>query len=716
MIKKKISIISAIFIAMTLSSCSFFSFFEIGDDIDTTDSGTGFTIADNKTDYTTLDIFDTANELVVMETFTNKEPVLVNKNRVTYQISLNGSVIDSSKSFPDEGDYLLTVNYKNYTPQTLTFNVSLYETDSPIVSLTTSIKKTSYALDEEFSLDGYNCLIEYENGVTINASYESLTKYDSDFSLYLVNKINYSVHLNPVSYVFETTDDYALITECGLIKDEIDILVTTSRKVTIEKTYADWPSKSVYGYNADICPIIGSPKLLIIPIWFTDSANYIASDKKESVREDIRKAYIGSQEETGWQSVSSYYFEESFGKLSLQGTVADWYEPKKSSTFYTSSSLTGALVREASDNYFSTVNESRLDYDYDRNGFLDGVILIYASPDYYTGNHSNGNLWAYRHNYNIYGDANISAPVSNNYFWASYDFLYRNGLHAKSHTGYQYGYPGNNSNTEIETETLIHEMGHMFGLLDYYDYSSESYSPAGGYSMQDFNVGGHDPFSVMSLGWANPYIPTTSCEIELSSFTETGEFILLTPEWNSGNSAFDEYILVELYTPTGLNELGQSKFNRNPYFILMDRPVVRVWHVDARLYGTNGAIYTNPTTAPVRYDHLAKNSFAYDANGISTDLDNEDDRIRCSSINDDFCTLQYIRNKPDEAIRTKTYQHYNNAFGNGSSFSISSFASQFPYGSEGKLNNGKTFNWTFTIAISGSGSNAKATINLTKTS
>ena len=80
--------------------------------------------------------------------------------------------------------------------------------------------------------------------------------------------------------------------------------------------------------------------------------------------------------------------------------------------------------------------------------------------------------------------------------------------------------------------------------------------------MQDYNVGGHDPFSSYALGWGKAYIPAESMTINLKPFATSGEMILLTPNFNKYNSPFDEYILLEYYTPTGLNQLAIQKVHK----------------------------------------------------------------------------------------------------------------------------------------------------------
>ena len=82
--------------------------------------------------------------------------------------------------------------------------------------------------------------------------------------------------------------------------------------------------------------------------------------------------------------------------------------------------------------------------------------------------------------------------------------------------------------------------------------------------------------------------------------------ILLSPSPNSSNSPFDEYLLLEYYTPTGLNKFDCDYSYHYPY----DYPQgpkasgIRVWHVDARLakYVQEGWSYhfevtTNPPSA-----------------------------------------------------------------------------------------------------------------------
>ena len=317
------------------------------------------------------------------------------------------------------------------------------------------------------------------------------------------------------------------------------------------RTYNDYIKNNIYPLSAT--PTVGKAKLLVIPVWFNDSSSFINEDKKMNVREDISAAYFGKNTDTGWRSVKSYYEEESHGKLKLDGTVSNWYFPNTSYRTYKSDadhSLTTSLVKEASDWYFTNNPEdNRTNYDCDKDGYLDGVVLIYAAPD--NSQFSDGdcsNLWAFCYWIQNTDVKNTIKPGANVFFWASYDFMYGKNK-AASRTGKdKYADGDTSNNVNVDAHTYIHEMGHMFGLEDYYDYSSYGYAPAGGFSMQDHNVGGHDPFSVFALGWGKAYVPTTSAEINLKPFVSSGEMIILSPNWNAINSPFDEYLILEYYT------------------------------------------------------------------------------------------------------------------------------------------------------------------------
>ena len=492
------------------------------------------------------------------------------------------------------------------------------------------------------------------------------------------------------------------------------------------RTYNDYIKNNVYPLSST--PTVGKANLLVIPIWFNDSATFINQDKKGNVRDDIEKAYFGKNTDTGWRSVKSYYEEESHGKLTLKGTVSNWYLPNKSYQIYKSDpdhSLTTSLVKEASDWFFSTDNPSakRADYDCDKDGYLDGVILIYAAPDYSIyGGSGSSNLWAYCYWIQNPDVKNNITPGANVFFWASYDFMYGKNKAATRTGNNQYADGDTSNNVEVDAHTYIHEMGHMFGLEDYYDYSNYEYHPAGGFSMQDHNVGSHDPFSVFALGWGKAYVPVASAEINLKPFVTSGEMIVLSSNWNAYDSPFDEYLILEYYTNEGLNYFDSV----HPYMEgVKQYPTgsqqsgIRLWHVDARL------LYKSSTNA---FDTLNANKITTDpkisgnkVTGLLTDNYN-DGTISMESLsplanrnpeNDhysDLKLLELVRNSTTLSyLKTKEDLKSLDLFKTGDTFSMSKYARQFVNGN--KLNNGSSLGFSFTINALNDG---YASISVTK--
>ena len=335
--------------------------------------------------------------------------------------------------------------------------------------------------------------------------------------------------------------------------------------------------------------------------------------------------------------------------LTLTGTVSEWYGLDKNialTNYSVSVPNTTQLVKEATDWYFSNHSESRASYDKDKDGHLDGVILIYGVPDYsalgytHSNNSTVSNLWAYCNWTRL--DKNTLLPTVNVFLWASYVFMYGSNV-ASERTG-QFGYySGDTRHCNIDAHTYIHEMGHIFGLTDYYDYS-QSYSPAGGFSMQDRNIGGHDPFSVFALGWAQAYVPNQSATINLKPFSTTGEIIILSPEFNDINSPFDEYLIIEYYTRDGLNELDSryNYLNNLAYPTGPDKKGIRLWHVDARLlYSKTGRftasnVTTDPSTDKGRVAFMMSNTYAPGPEGYISPLGDD---------YGDYNLIQLIRSK-----------------------------------------------------------------------
>lgn len=373
-------------------------------------------------------------------------------------------------------------------------------------------------------------------------------------------------------------------TICGVVVtgDSINSLPSYSATTHFEKNINDYDAQA----KRSNCPTTGNARILVVPVWFTDSNKYISAEEKETIREDIRKTYFGTDEETGWKSVKGFYNAESFGNLVMDGEVTPWFEDNKASSYYYNNGTVSQILSRVSGWYKTQYGTDKWkSFDANEDGMIDTICLIYGCPDYYTmKNDKASNLWAFAtYTGNFYGK--VSDPVINNYFWASYDFMYGEKRHVTDY------YAGDTTYTTVDTHTYIHEMGHCLGLNDYYDYNGIS-CVAGAFSMQDYNVGGHDPYSVLMYGWADPIVPTDSCEITIGTFQETHDVILISP--NTVSTLFDKYILLELYSPTGLNKFDHDHKYEGRYPNGANNVGIRAWLVDSRLlqYKRKGDEYT----------------------------------------------------------------------------------------------------------------------------
>ncbi len=354
-----------------------------------------------------------------------------------------------------------------------------------------------------------------------------------------------------------------------------------TKMLTRSQLYANAGSPHVNSY-----PTTGKKqKLLVAPIKFTENPD----DEKDTIKADdallekIRITFTGTQEEIdkvgGTISVQSFYEQSSFGKGAFDVVmIPTWIDFGETAKEYEKSSGGQAgvsaaervrkwyIAEYAKDNHGELGADaySLDDLDSDDDGFIDLIWNVYAYP-YSSGDTSF--WWAYV-TYTGNSAGTLKSPTVQTLAWASTNFL------SEGSNGY-------------ESRTFIHETGHTLGLDDYYDYNKE-WSPAGGIDYMDQNLGDHNSYSKFAYGWVNPWVLKEedleggkSAEITLRLATTSGDsLVLASPNYN--NTAFDEYMMVELVGPYGLckkDYTTQSGFTQYG---------IRVWHVDARATSSKG--------------------------------------------------------------------------------------------------------------------------------
>ena len=440
--------------------------------------------------------------------------------------------------------------------------------------------------------------------------------------------------------------------------------------------------------SADIVPSSGNVKLLVLPIEFSDysfSSGFL---------NDLNIVLNGreSDKTTGyWESLASFYKKSSFGKLNLSFEIAPVFQ----------TTLTAQQACAQGDNAVSMVDLAVKNYknsnetkhlDADENGFIDGVIAVYSCPNYSASSQigafdKDSYFWAYCY-WNASAKSSLLSPNFNVYFWLSYDFIY-------------------NRFKQIDAHTMIHEFGHMMGLDDYYpnDKGASAFYPTGLLDMMDGNILDHDVFSKSVLGWTIPRVVDATKTVTLSPSQDSGDCILIpSGQWNG--TAWSEYLLIELYTPTGLNQLDSTTpYDNRPLGYNM--PGVKIFHIDARVVSGSTSDGRNFTYAYHNGTTLspAHTSTFYRYYRVGASNCYKDENITQPG----YSLIHLLESSGKVSFYGTNYAKNSSLFHQGDTFAMNKFSACFPR--KTTLNCGAEFPYTIKVdAIS----NTSATLTITK--
>jgi hypothetical protein len=280
----------------------------------------------------------------------------------------------------------------------------------------------------------------------------------------------------------------------------------------------------------------------------------------------------------------------------------------------------------------------------------------------------------------------------------------------------------------------------MLGLNDYYSYdktknsegkSVYSEAPSGMVDMMDFNIGDHDAYSKMLLGWVKPKVidgSSSDFNLTLSSFTDTGDCVILrdtkTDKWNG--TPYDEYLLLQYYTTTGLNEqdsTGYPEWAKYGSGGCYKTSGLQVFHIDSRLYKRYGTYDTRTgkatstnydyTDAPVKTANISDTvNGTYELTGILADNTGS----RSGEINNGVVSLnsanRLISALPADAtnkFKTTEFESHlgenSTLFGVGTSYGgdyYSQYAMGNLYPNGNTFNDGSSLNWNFQVVSNNS--------------
>ena len=459
--------------------------------------------------------------------------------------------------------------------------------------------------------------------------------------------------------------NYHLILTIGETSDTIDFTLA-SAYIRVDKSELTMTAHEVSDSNS---PIVENPKILVIPVNLNSDDSSNINDWTSSSVATLRDYYFGSSA----LSFQNYYNSMSLGYMNFSGMVADIYEENGAS--YTVEKINNDSSYTALYTMMNRALKSTMDnnpdvdwseYDQDNNGTFDNIHILTN----YNANTWAGPLWP--HMSSIGNTGTHSSPAIDTY-----------SIGAINHTD--------------SAITQIHEQGHVFGLLDYYDYSnngSSNINYVGGADMQSHNMFDWNSYSKLSVGLLSPYVITGTEDdftITINDAVTSGDCILVPADYSTWNgSAYDEYFLIELFSNKGLNNQFWDTYSY--YYGNLGNYGIRMYHVDSRLYDleTGHEVSLDKSTWGNYIEIGPNNSSDYTATGYG-----EYNPSECA----DMKLLTIIQaGGTDTFGGTQSNNHYltnDDMFQTGDTFTFSEYSHFLSKAgnSKTKMDNGETFSW-----------------------
>lgn len=254
------------------------------------------------------------------------------------------------------------------------------------------------------------------------------------------------------------------------------------------------------------------------------------------------------------------------------------------------------------------------------------------------------------------------------------------------------------------TRVPIHEIGHLMGLSDYYDfypYNGETIDSLGTFDMQSYDMGGWNPFSKLSCGFLSPYVITPDIEditLKLSVSPGENEAVLIPTSLGFNGTPYDEYILIDVLAPFGANGFDWSDIKDHQHRE-NDKGGVRIYHVDARLVarsqqGYNESCITVDDLMAIDLSQETLSYRFYNTNGLEPLIDGDSRFYHIIDIIPSDGTSKYRISTPTERSAFTCFTTAD-LFGKGDVFSTATHSDSFANGET--MNNGGTLDYTVTV-------------------
>lgn len=472
-------------------------------------------------------------ESVYLETSEHKNVLLESGYEVVG--SVNGRAISNDTVFGAEDTGLLTFHLFYQGLETPAYSVYVYDFDNPPAadSITPNVSRLDLYPGESYSFSYEVAPSSFDPNLVITSS------------------------SNPEVLKVEGTRVTALKAGTANVVIEAGTKETTIAVEVLSSAYASVSpiTYTASDYSSNFAPSQGEQKVLIVPIRLSGNSTYSWTNEELS-----RVEYNIFSTENEW-SLVNYYGRASNGRIHLTGevygTLDHMYEASYSESQLNNDMSGTRLYSMLEDCVAWLAEQSDLDldsYDSDDDGHVDSIHFIVDGSDH---NSNNSGIWPHMATLAM-DQGSKDAPTIMSYSLSNLGHL-------------------------TDALTTIHEQGHIYGLEDYYDYSG-MYDLLGGYDMQDIGLGDWNSFSKLSLGWVDPiYAELSSGEeatIKLKPASLGGSPLIVGTNWNG--TAFDEYILIELFSKVGNSACEWDAYERDYRADLGDGGI-RLYHVDGRL-------------------------------------------------------------------------------------------------------------------------------------
>ena len=302
--------------------------------------------------------------------------------------------------------------------------------------------------------------------------------------------------------------------------------------------------------NVKKAPLTGNKKGLIILVNYKDVKFQTSNAETNTLYTNVANT-TGYSDENGFDgSVSDYFNAQSRGVFNLTFNVVGPVTVKNNMSYYgqnvdNADAHAGSMVIEAVNLAKSSISNWR-QYDWDNDGYVDQVMVIYAGEGEASGG-ADDTIWPHEYSlssaqtYDNDGTGPVNVGTTSSPLYVDTYAVANEGMVEQSLFGDSFTYMG--------IGTICHEFSHCLGLMDMYDTQYSGNFGMGEWDLMDqgsYNNGGFTPanyssYEKMEIGWITPTELTEAKSVSaMKAWADDDECYKITNKAND-----KEYYLLE---------------------------------------------------------------------------------------------------------------------------------------------------------------------------